>query len=73
MNIRGFETETKSERNAANLPFVKNVTVNNVFNTVQKVKEQSHILCELEQSNQIKIIGGLYNVDTGQVVFFEQV
>src|ERR1043166_5453066 len=34
------ETETKTERNATNKKFVENVTVNNVFLTVKKVKEQ---------------------------------
>ena len=65
------ETETKTNRTDKNESFLKNVTVNNVFITVKKVKEQSPILHEMEQSGQIKIIGGLYDVDTGQVTFFE--
>jgi carbonic anhydrase len=65
------ETETKTERNEKNETFLRNVTVNNVFITVKKVKEQSSILHEMEQTGQIKIIGGLYDVDTGQVTFFE--
>lgn len=65
------ETETKTERNEKNETFLRNVTVNNVFITVKKVKEQSSILHEMEQSGEIKIIGGLYDVDTGQVTFFE--
>ena len=66
-----LETETKTERNINNESFLKNVTVNNVFITVKKVKEQSSILREMEEAKQIKIIGGLYEVDTGQVTFFE--
>lgn len=65
------EKETTSERNAGNLTFVKNVTINNIFITVHKIKEQSNILEELEQTNQIKIIGALYDLDTGQVIFYE--
>ena len=38
---------------------------------VQKVKEQSSILKEMEQTKQIKIIGGLYDLDTGQVTFYK--
>lgn len=64
------ETETKTERNVNNQLFLKNVTVNNVFRTVKKIKEQSNILSEMEQSNQIKIIGGLHDIDTGQVFFY---
>jgi carbonic anhydrase len=65
------ETETKTERNEKNETFLRNVTVNNVFITVKKVREQSPILHEMEETGQIKIIGGLYDVDTGHVTFFE--
>ena len=46
------ETETKTERNVNNKSFLKNVTVNNVFITVKKIKEQSSIL--KERSKQSK-------------------
>ena len=65
------ETETKTERNVNNESFLKNVTVNNVFITVKKIKEQSSILHSMEQIKQIKIIGGLHDIDTGQVFFYE--
>lgn len=65
------ETETTSERNGNNQSYLQNVTVNNVFITVQKIKEKSSILNEMEQSKQIKIIGGLHDIDTGQVIFYE--
>ncbi|HMS64359.1 MAG TPA: carbonic anhydrase family protein [Ignavibacteria bacterium] len=65
------ETETTSDRNGNNQSFLYNVTVNNVFITVQKIKEQSDILLNMEQSGEIKIIGGLYDIDTGQVIFYE--
>lgn len=66
-----METETTVDRNVNNLKFVRNVTVNNVFLTVKKVKEQSPILRELDETGQIKIIGGLYDLDTGKVTFYE--
>lgn len=66
-----LETETVKERNGNNKTFMKNVTVNNIFLSVQKIKEQSSILREMGQTNQIKIIGGLYDLDTGQVTFYE--
>ena len=67
------EKETSTNRNGWNKAFVHNVTVNNVFITVQKIKEQSSILKELEESGQIKIIGGLYDLDTGVVTFYENI
>ena len=66
-----IETETKTERNAANISFVKNVTINNVILTVQKVKAESPLLAEMEKDGQIKIIGGLYDLDTGRVTFYD--
>jgi carbonic anhydrase len=65
------EIETITDRTENNQVFLRNVTVNNVFLTVEKVKEQSSILREMEQNHELKIIGGLYDVDTGQVIFFE--
>jgi carbonic anhydrase len=65
------ETATTTERNGNNKSFLQNVTENNVFLTVKKIKEQSSILYEMERSKQIKIIGGLHDIDTGQVIFYE--
>ena len=66
------ETETKNDRNGSNRTFVQNVATLNVFLTVQKIKEQSPLLAEMERTKQIKIIGGLYDLDTGKVTFFER-
>ena len=65
------ETKTTDERNGSNSSFVQNVTVNNVFLTVQKIREQSSLLAEMEKSKQIKIVGGLYDLETGKVEFFD--
>lgn len=66
-----IETQTTSERNGSNPSFMQNVTKNNVFLTVQKIKEQSSILNEMEEAKEIKIIGGLHDLDTGHVTFFD--
>ncbi len=68
-----IETETKTilNRTGTNNSYLYNVTVNNVFLTVKKIKEQSIILKEMEEKNEIKIIGGLHDIETGQVTFFE--
>ena len=65
-----LETETLTDRNGGNSVFTKNVAKNNIFITVQKIKEQSAILQEMEQTSQIKIVGGIYDLDTGQVTFY---
>lgn len=65
------ETETTERRNGSNSLFVENVATNNVRLTVEKIREQSTVLAEMEHAKEIKIIGGLYNLDTGKVVFYE--
>ena len=66
------ETQTSSNRNGSNHEFVTNVATINVNLTVQKIKEQSTLLAEMEQKKEIKIIGGLYDLDTGKVTFFDR-
>ena len=65
------ETQTTSERNGKNLAFVENVTSNNVILTVKGIRARSEILTEMENKNEIKIVGGLYDVETGIVRFLE--
>ena len=65
------ETKTKSERTGNNGSFVRNVTENNVFLTVEKIRDQSSILQKMEEKKEISIIGGLHDIHTGQVIFFE--
>jgi carbonic anhydrase len=47
------------------------VSRNNVSIIVNKIKEQSIVLSEMEHTGQIKITGGLYDIDTGRVAFFD--
>ncbi|MFZ1798578.1 MAG: carbonic anhydrase, partial [Chitinophagaceae bacterium] len=59
------------ERNSSNQNFVRNVTKNNIHIVVDMIRQQSPILVEMEQAGEIKIVGGLYDLDNGQVTFFE--
>lgn len=63
------ETETASDRNGSNIKFTENVSVNNVRLTVEGIKKRSSILAELEEEEKIKIVGGMYDVETGVVRF----
>lgn len=64
------EQTTTGKRDGSNPDFVKNVTENNVHLTIDRVRKESPIIAELEQQGQIKIIGGLYDVETGAVMFY---
>jgi carbonic anhydrase len=65
------EKTTTENRDGSNSSFVNNVTEINVHLTIERVKRESPIIAELEQEGQIKIIGGLYDVETGVVTFYE--
>lgn len=65
------EKETTENRNGSNEIFVNNVTNINVALTIERIRRESPIIAELEQTGEIKIIGGLYEVETGKVSFFE--
>lgn len=49
---------------------VQKVADENVQLTVQQIRERSKVLAELEQNNQIAIVGGMYDIETGKVEFF---
>jgi carbonic anhydrase len=64
------EKEIVKERNGLNILFVKNVSINNVKLTIQQIRSRSKILFDLENRNEINIVGGLYDVETGIVEFY---
>jgi len=67
------KTEFQGEATAKNTEFVDLVGIKNVVLGVQKIREQSPILAELEVNGKIKIIGGFYDMHTGKVQFFEDI
>jgi carbonic anhydrase len=67
------EKNTINERNGNNISFVNNVSVNNIKLTIQQIREKSEILNDLEEKNEIMILGGIYDIETGKVTFFEKI
>jgi len=66
-----LETTTKTDRNGQNLSFVNKVSAINVNLTISQIRKQSNILDNLEKEGKIIIVGGLYNIETGTVSFYE--
>lgn len=66
-----METQTTENRTGSNAGFVQNVTELNVRHTLDRVRQESPLLVEMEAQGKIKIVGGLYCVDSGRVSFFE--
>lgn len=62
-------TEYEGETRSSNPEYVHLVCINNVLNTMQMIRKNSPILKEMEDEGAIKIIGGVYDMDTGKVDF----
>ncbi|MDR6844068.1 carbonic anhydrase family protein [Flavobacterium granuli] len=60
-----FEGEKKSK----NPDFVEYVAKNNVLQTIETIRAKSPILKEMEEKGEIKIIGGYYDLHTGEITF----
>ncbi|MFD0799145.1 carbonic anhydrase family protein [Maribacter chungangensis] len=57
------------DRSSKNEEFVHLVCEHNVNKTIQDIRDNSPILKEMEDKGEIKIIGGVYDMDTGKVDF----
>ncbi len=67
-----FERTTKENRNSGNAEFVEKVARIQVKRSVEAVIEQSVVLREMIEKNEIALIGAVYNVQTGEVDFMEE-
>ena len=63
------DPKEKSLRNSKNIDFVDAVANANVDRTVDMIRKNSPILAEMEQDGAIKIISGMYDIQTGVVSF----
>jgi len=52
--------------------FIEAVAELNVHHVLQQIREQSPVLRELIDSGQVGLVGGIYNLDSGKVEFFNQ-
>jgi len=57
------------DRTSKNAAFVHMACESNVKNTIEQIRLQSPILKEMEEEGAIKIVGAVYDMDTGGVVF----
>ena len=64
------ETETDENRSSKNVFFVENVAAINVKRTVKAIKERSTILLQMINKGEIGIVGGMHDLSTGEVTFY---
>ena len=65
------EPEDKNQRNSSNIEFVNNVAKKNVQLTIDQIVKESDILAEMQKKGEIKIIGAMYDISTGKVLFYD--
>lgn len=56
-------------RNSSNINFVNKVVHQNVEMSLEEIANRSPVLNELVASGQIKVVGAIYNIETGEVTF----
>ncbi|MGQ1788307.1 MULTISPECIES: carbonic anhydrase family protein [unclassified Saccharicrinis] len=66
-----IEPQDLSLRNSSNPTFVDNVAAKNVHLTIDRILKESEVLAGMEKNGEIKIIGAMYDVNSGKVTFNE--
>lgn len=61
----------RESRSSDNSKWVEFVSEQNVKHVISEIRERSEILRGLEEKGKIMIAGGIYNIGTGVVKFFE--
>jgi len=65
------EPQDSSLRNSANSDFVDTVATKNVELSIDNIMKESPVLAEMQNKGEIKIIGAMYDINTGEVTFHE--
>ena len=65
--VKQSADEVDGELNSSNKEFVTKTIENNVMLTMDRIRDKSPILKEMEDNGDIKIVGGVYSLHTGKV------
>jgi len=66
-----LETETLGDRTAANSEFVERVADLNVLLVKSQIMQRSPLLAEMVRKSEIALVGGMYDVESGAVEFYD--
>ena len=61
------DVEYEGEKTSKNAEYVHKVCKSNVHHTIAQIRKDSPILKEMEDNGEIKIVGGIYDLHTGEV------
>ena len=67
-----IDADVEGERTTKNSAFVNAVTKKNVMLIMENIKQSSPVLKEMDDNNEIDIIGAMYDVESGKVEFFDK-
>lgn len=65
------ETGFTGNKTSENEAYVHEVAEQNIWETMDNIRKYSPILKAMEDNKEIKIVGGMYDMNTGQVTFME--
>lgn len=65
------EPQDSSLRNSSNKEFVDHVSIKNVEIAIDNIMKESPVLAEMQNNGEIRIIGAMYDINTGEVTFYE--
>ena len=65
--VKQSAVEVEGEANSSNNAFVAKTVENNVKLTMDRIREKSPILKEMEDNGEIDIVGGVYMLSSGKV------
>ncbi|WP_111684703.1 carbonic anhydrase family protein [Winogradskyella tangerina] len=65
--VKKSADEVDGETNSSNKEFVAKTVENNVRLTIERIREKSPILAEMEEHGEIAIVGGVYSLHSGKV------
>lgn len=63
--------EDPALRNSSNIEFVNDVAQQNVRLTIERILAESEVLSEMVVNGEIRIMGGMYDINSGAVEFYE--
>lgn len=62
----------EDKRNSSNIDFVNNVAEKNVHLNIQRIMDESPVIAEMVNEGTVKIVGGMYDINSGKVTFYEK-
>jgi carbonic anhydrase len=63
-------TQTFGKKDCSDEKFIDMAAADNVRNVVKMIPEQSPVIRELVKEGKVKIVGAMYRLSTGEVIFF---